>query len=349
MTLSTTTPSSVPCASSHTSSRVVFTQPSSTPSTTYNDYSADFGDDLFQDDTFGSDDDDLGLPPFPLDCASNTVTTKASNAVTTKAVTVKQSAPLPPRSTTSTLPPYSSGLRGSFKSATEDSSSGKGVQQYKIQPAGYRKRSFTNVKEDRVQDSITPNCHKIPESRWSPPPQKKPFQPFKSMPSKSTNGPPPMNRFGPLPPDPGRKSPSAAGSLPLSRKLSSQMLQDIYTPTSDMHSRAVPELLKPKGPCRLETHTAGRLSSTHTAGRLSSNMPPPMTTEPILEGPPESMSVTKSSSRDATKFACNSVNTTSTTTHKLQQVQNSSSCSFFTAGPVRCVPCTSCYGCGVTL
>ena len=369
MTLSTTKPSSVPCASSHTSSRVVFTQPSSTPLTTYNDYSGDFGDDLFQDDTFGSDNDDLDLPPFPLDCASNTVTTKASNAVTTKAsttVTMKQSAPLPPRSTTSTLPSYSSGLRGSFKSATENSSSGKEVQQYRIQQAGYRKRSFTDVKEDRVQNSITPNCRKIPDSHWSPPPHKKPFQPFKAMPSKSTNGPPPMNHFGALPPDPARESSPAAGGLPLSRKLSSQMLQDVYTPTSDMHSRAVPELLKPKGPCRLETHTAGKLSSTHAAGnlslthaagnlssthaagKLSSNMPQPMTTEPILEGPPES-SVTKSSSRDATKFACNSVNTTSTTTHKLQQVQNSSSCSFFTAGPVRCVRATSRYDCGVTL
>ena len=353
MTLSTPTPSSVPCASSHTSSRVVFTQPSSTPSTTYNDYSGDFGDDLFQDDTFSSDDDDLDLPPFPLDCASNTVTTKASNAVTTKAstaVTMKQSAPLPPRSTTSTLPSYSSGLRGSFKSATENSSSSKEVQQYKIQQAGYRKRSFTDVKEDRVQNSITPNCRKIPDSHWSPPPHKKPFQPFKAMPSKSTNGPPPMNHFGALPPDPARESSPAAGSLPPSRKLSSQMLQDVYMPTCDMHSRAVPELLKPKGLCRLETHTAGNLSSTHAAGKPSSNMPQPMTTEPTLEGPPES-SVTKSSSRDATKFACNSANTTSTTTHKLQQVQNSSSCSFFTAGPVRCVRATStsCYGRGVTL
>ena len=312
MSVSTTTPSSVPCTSSHTRSSVVFTQPSSTPSTTYNDYSADFGDDLLQDDTFGSDDDDMDLPPFSLDCASNTAS-------------MKQSGPLPPRSTTSSLPSYSSGLCGSFKSAMEDNSSGKGVQQYKMQPTGYRKRSFTNVKEDRVQNSITPNCREISDSHWSPPPKKKTFQPFKAMPAKSTNGPPAMNRFGPLPPNLARKSLPAAGCLPSSRKLSSQMLQDVYTPTSDMHSRAVPELLKPKAPWRLETHAAGKLSS---------NMPQPMTAEPTLEGPPESR-VTKSSNRDATKFACNSANTTSTTTHRIQQVQDSSSCSFFTAGPVR--------------
>ena len=316
MSLSTTTPSSVPCTSSHTSSSIVFTQPSSTPSATYNDYSADFGDDLLQDDTFGSDDDDMDLPPFPLDCASNTVTTK-------------QSGPLPPRSTTSSLPSYSSSLHGSFKSAMEDSSSGKGVQQYKMQPAGYRKRSFTNVKEDRVQNSITPNCREISDSHWSSPPKKKTFQPFKPMPAKSTDGPPAMNRFGPLPPNLARKSPPTASCLPWSRKRSSQMLQEVYTPTSDMYSRAVPELLKVKAQCRPETHAAGKLSS---------NMPQPMTAEPIPEGPPES-GVTKSSNRDVTQFACNSTNTTATTTHRIQQVQDSSSCSFFTAGPVRWAVC----------
>ena len=332
MSLSTTTPSSVPCTSSHTSSSVVFTQPSSTPSVTYNDYSTDFGDDLLQDDTFGSDDDDVDLPPFSLDSASNTVSMKASNTVTTKL-----SGPLPPQPTTSSLSSYSSGLRGSFKSAMEDSSSGKGVQQ----PAGYRKRSLTDVKEERVQNSITPNYREISESHWSPPPKKKTFQPFKAMSAKCTNGPPVINRFGPpamncfgpLPPNLARKSSPTASCLPSSRKLSSQILQDMYTPTSDMHSRAVPELLKPKAPCRLETHAAGKLSS---------NMPQPITAEPILEGPPKSSVTkssatmfTKSSNRDATKFECNSANTTATTTHRIQQVQDSSSCSFFTAGPVR--------------
>lgn len=287
MTLNTTTPISTSSMSFCTKSNAAISLPNTyslSPPTTGYDYSDDFGDDLFLDDLIGSDDSsDLDLPPFPLGSNSN--------------VTAIRPGGVQP-------PSYSSDMQHSFKSAAGKSSSTVDVCNVMLPPAG-RKRLFTNMGEDMVQNSIRKSTN---HSDFSHSPPKKPV--FHSSIRLSA-----MNRSNPLPP--AKKFPPDC--IPLSRKLSSQMQQhmtspptdralgllqpetttlgskykhvsDVYTATGE--SRAVPEMLKSKAPHGLETHATSKASISQ-----------PKLEVPVRRSPiPAAASSPKSFRRNAARF-----------------------------------------------